>query len=84
MTSDTAHEFGALGRADLLVWTQKHYDIIARFGRFAHRNAVLGREATPQEIEFLTTRIEFLVHHQAQSASSTPASSRYYACAAAN
>jgi uncharacterized protein (DUF924 family) len=24
-----------------------------RFGRFPHRNAILGRESTPQEIEFL-------------------------------
>ena len=53
MTADTAHEFGALGRADLLAWAQKHYNIIARFGRFAHRNAALGRASTPQEIEFL-------------------------------
>jgi uncharacterized protein (DUF924 family) len=32
---------------------RRHYDIIARFGRFPHRNAVLGRESTPEEIEFL-------------------------------
>jgi len=30
-----------------------HSDIIERFGRFPHRNAVLGRESTPDEIEFL-------------------------------
>ena len=30
-----------------------HRDIIARFGRFPHRNAVLGRESTPEELEFL-------------------------------
>ncbi|MEQ1776360.1 MAG: DUF924 family protein [Burkholderiales bacterium] len=45
--------FGELGRADLLEWAQKHYDIIERFGRFPHRNALLGRESTPEEIEFL-------------------------------
>lgn len=32
----------------------KHRDIIARFGRFPHRNAVLGRVSTPEELEFLT------------------------------
>ncbi len=32
---------------------QKHRAIIARFGRFPHRNAVLGRESTAQEAEFL-------------------------------
>lgn len=30
-----------------------HRDIIARFGRFPHRNAILGRPSTPEEIEFL-------------------------------
>jgi len=32
-----------------------HRDIVARFGRFPHRNEVLGRESTPEEIEFLKT-----------------------------
>ena len=45
--------FGKLGHADLLEWARKHCDIIERFGRFPHRNAVLGRESTPDEIEFL-------------------------------
>lgn len=31
----------------------KHRDIIARFGRFPHRNEVLGRESTAEELEFL-------------------------------
>ena len=31
-----------------------HRDLIARFGRFPHRNEVLGRDSTPEEIEFLT------------------------------
>ncbi len=31
----------------------KHRDIIARFGRFPHRNAILGRPTTPEEFEFL-------------------------------
>ncbi len=30
-----------------------HRDIIERFGRFPHRNRILGRESTPEEIEFL-------------------------------
>ena len=30
-----------------------HHDIIARFGRFPHRNAILGRPSTPEEISFL-------------------------------
>jgi uncharacterized protein (DUF924 family) len=31
----------------------RHRDIVARFGRFPHRNAVLGRDSTPEEAEFL-------------------------------
>jgi len=31
----------------------KHHEIVARFGRFPHRNAVLGRESSPDEIAFL-------------------------------
>lgn len=44
--------FEPLG-AELLKWAVMHRDIIVRFGRFPHRNAVLGRESTPAEIEFL-------------------------------
>ena len=38
---------------ELLVWAQRHHDIVARFGRFPHRNAALGRASTPEELEFL-------------------------------
>jgi len=31
----------------------RHRDIIDRFGRFPHRNAILGRESTAEELEFL-------------------------------
>lgn len=31
----------------------RHHAVVARFGRFPHRNTVLGRESTPEEIEFL-------------------------------
>jgi len=37
-------------------WTRyaiAHLEIIERFGRFPHRNAVLGRVSTPDEIEML-------------------------------
>ncbi len=32
---------------------RKHADLIARFGRFPHRNAVLGRASTPEEAAYL-------------------------------
>jgi len=42
----------ALGE-DLYGWALKHKVIIERFGRFPHRNQVLGRASTPEEIKFL-------------------------------
>ena len=39
--------------ADGLHWMTLHRDIIARFGRFPHRNAILGRASTPEELDFL-------------------------------
>jgi uncharacterized protein (DUF924 family) len=38
---------------DLYDWALRHRAIIERFGRFPHRNAILGRASTPEEIEFL-------------------------------
>ena len=34
-------------------YAERHREIIDRFGRFPHRNAILGRENTAAEIEFL-------------------------------
>jgi len=34
-------------------YAERHRDIIRRFGRFPHRNGILGRQSTPAEIEFL-------------------------------
>jgi len=50
--------FGALAAehpslADASEWARKHHDVIARFGRFPHRNAILGRASTPEEEAFL-------------------------------
>jgi uncharacterized protein (DUF924 family) len=38
---------------DLLHWAERHRAVVIEFGRFPHRNAILGRESTPPEIEFL-------------------------------
>jgi len=43
----------ASGDADALKWAEQHADIIRRFGRFPHRNKVLGRATTPEEQAFL-------------------------------
>jgi uncharacterized protein (DUF924 family) len=45
--------FKTLGNPDLLHWAELHADIIRRFGRFPHRNAVLGRTTTPEEKAYL-------------------------------
>lgn len=38
---------------EFLVWAEKHRDVIRRFGRFPHRNAVLGRTTTPEEAAYM-------------------------------
>lgn len=43
----------AAGDDEGLQWARHHRDIVARFGRFPHRNAVLGRDSTPEEEAFL-------------------------------
>jgi uncharacterized protein (DUF924 family) len=45
--------FTALGDANLLGYAAAHRDVIARFGRFPHRNAALGRINTPDEQAWL-------------------------------
>ena len=39
--------------ADAHLWAQKHQAVVARFGRYPHRNALLGRESTAEERAFL-------------------------------
>ncbi|WP_211212110.1 DUF924 family protein [Kiloniella laminariae] len=46
--------FAGIGRASgWYSYAVRHEEIIRRFGRFPHRNAVLGRETTPEEAAFL-------------------------------
>lgn len=45
--------FTALGSAELLRFAKDHKEIVDRFGRFPHRNKVLGRESTAEEVAFL-------------------------------
>jgi len=49
--------FGALaqemGDDDPLVWARKHAEVVFRFGRYPHRNAVLGRASTAEEEQYL-------------------------------
>ena len=42
-------------RAAAVEWAQRHLDVVARFGRFPHRNLALGRASTPEELAYLAT-----------------------------
>lgn len=44
-----------LGDQDTYYWALVHYDAIRRFGRFPHRNGMLGRETTAAEQAYLDT-----------------------------
>lgn len=46
--------FSQPGLEDNLDFEIRHKKIIDRFGRYPHRNRILGRKSTPEEIEFLT------------------------------
>jgi uncharacterized protein (DUF924 family) len=50
---DLACELIAPLGEELLRYAERHREIIQRFGRFPHRNAILGRASTLEETEFL-------------------------------
>jgi Uncharacterized protein conserved in bacteria len=57
--SQLIHEFALklfqrLGNPENLEYEIKHKIIIDRFGRYPHRNQILGRESTEEELSFLT------------------------------
>jgi uncharacterized protein (DUF924 family) len=41
------------GTESFIQYAERHFQVIERFGRFPHRNSILGRENTPEEAEFL-------------------------------
>lgn len=45
--------FETLGLSEMVYYAKMHLDVITRFGRFPHRNPVLGRKSTPAEAAFL-------------------------------
>jgi uncharacterized protein (DUF924 family) len=51
--------FAALGDADNDKHAIEHRDIVARYGRFPHRNDVLGRISTAEELDYLKTAKRF-------------------------
>jgi uncharacterized protein (DUF924 family) len=51
--------FAQPGLESNLRFARHHHGIIERFGRFPHRNAVLGRDSTEAEIEYLDSKQAF-------------------------
>jgi uncharacterized protein (DUF924 family) len=51
--------FTQLGDRENLGYAQRHKEVIDRFGRFPHRNEVLGRVSTPEELQFIATHRGF-------------------------
>jgi len=45
--------YTAAGLEENLKFARHHRDVVARFGRFPHRNAMLGRDSSEEEIEYL-------------------------------
>ncbi len=50
---ESVHLFKLLGAAEQHDFAMRHKAIIDRFGRYPHRNQILGRHSTPEELEFL-------------------------------
>jgi len=46
--------FSQPGLEDTLSFELRHQEIITRFGRYPHRNTILGRQSTPEELAFLS------------------------------
>ena len=47
--------FAKIGDDELMKYAALHRDLIARFGRFPHRNKALGRESTREEMDYLAS-----------------------------
>lgn len=47
--------FSEKGLEENYDFAKRHFEIIERFGRYPHRNKILGRTSTKEELEFLTT-----------------------------
>ena len=47
--------YEATGLEDNLRFARHHREIVRRFGRFPHRNAILGRESSPEELAYLAS-----------------------------
>lgn len=60
MQAESLRLFTELGSEESLKYARHHHGVVERFGRFPHRNAILGRQSTPEELEFLRTAISLV------------------------
>lgn len=51
--------FSAPGLEDNAKFAKHHFNLIKRFGRFPHRNAILGRNSSTEELEYLNSEHAF-------------------------
>ena len=51
--------FWKIDAPDNLRFAQHHRSIVVEFGRFPHRNEILGRESTQEEVEYLQSKRAF-------------------------
>jgi uncharacterized protein (DUF924 family) len=58
-------------RGSLRRYGRPYIEVIERFGRFPHRNKILGRESTPDEIAFLAEREKGALHASTEGRSSS-------------
>jgi len=56
---ESVKRFESLGSEASLRFARHHCDLIKRFGRFPHRNRILGRESTELELEYLASKEAF-------------------------
>ncbi|MEE4377995.1 MAG: DUF924 family protein [Candidatus Competibacteraceae bacterium] len=54
------YEQAGSGLGENLKFAHHHREIVRRFGRFPHRNSILGRDSTPEEIAYLNSKEAFL------------------------
>jgi uncharacterized protein (DUF924 family) len=52
--------FEKAGLTDNLKYAKHHRSLVERFGRFPHRNSILGRESTAEELSYLNSKEAFL------------------------
>lgn len=51
--------FREFGKKENLYFAEHHRNLIRKFGRFPHRNAILGRTSTQEEIDYLNSEDAF-------------------------